>query len=1007
MSIDWDTTQTFFTGVTGITKDIGSGIEADAGGQSLIVFDPGTGNRTAIEVTGTYGQGVGESNRFVPPELSFEAKNGALVRIGDRGGTGVTNIKFGLPDTTDGNVAKIDRSNWKRNAAGIVEIPKRGNMFMRYDSGPGGNANANQNFLSGDNSIIDLIGMDINFFANQEAGNSSGNNQYNHVHLGGVGNDTDSSTLGLYNTTFRFQQASALSSCRVKIYSKNITIEGFTIDFRGVKYGTVAELVSIGIPQSTAEAIAGQPEISLELVQPAFPTSIKGLEILDDYTTNTGTNTRQVVVLEPEADFSGTFTGVNLRNVCMFLGKATSEVIYVDNVFNTVKAGDVAGNARFGVHNGRRTLVGTVLEDGAAITSAPDMVVTQKQSDANQSVYNYNLPNTTVTAGTGQAISADTELSLTNPISNTGVLSTVLDQYRFLHNGSNNDRVVHLRNKYDYAITKFGFVPHRVTDYYHGGRLSSATDEPAYFGMYDTTSRTSYDVTGVDIGTVDMISDVIVGNNTFTSATYTDTYRVTTWDDLYVALHNFSTATTALGLRGLINVSSVTASEFTANSDEIELVNGLLTISGDEVRVGPVAYSASNNKYRVQAAATFATNASGVDSVIKSGDLRLDSLIPSGITFAGTGSGATEVVKITDVSVHTDVPTLAQSAFANSDFTNTRIEVNVPSGTTRYIRFNNCTGSPVIANTGTGTLVVYDTPADATVSGTVNRRTFLTYTFELNEVALNSKLTLVRWASSVSDTNLDTPGTFSNTGFSPNGDGNSLEIVFDVPSTSAGVPHSVWAGIYYEGYYEAAITASNVSSTITLESLTTAELDFSITDAQLVLTSGTDLRDITVPAIASATADIVATLNDTTGGNLTQGWTNAVARMGMRRGIQESDNYAEALALGYVDAKWFTWTETATVIAESGRLNYKHAASNIIFEPAGRVILPNGTDQWRSVSSTAVNERIVFDPDAAGAKGPEIVSLLEDSLDDFQTELQGSNTNATLTSIQRKVGGLY
>ena len=1003
MSIDWDTAQTFFTGVTGITKDIGSGIEADAGGQSLIVFDPGTGNRTAIEVTGTYGQGVGESNRFVPPELSLEAKNGALVRIGDRGGNTVTNIKFGLPSTTDGNAAKVDRSNWKRNAAGIVEVPKRGNMFMRYDSGPGGNANANQNFLSGANSVIDLIGMDINFFANQGAGNSSGNNQYNHVHLGGVGNDTDESTLGLYNTTFRFQQASALSSCRVKIYSKNITIEGFTIDFRGVKYGTVAELVSLGVAQATAEAITGQPEISLELVQPAFPTSIKGLEILDDYTTNTGTNSRQVVVLEPEADFSGTFTGVNLRNVCMFLGKATSEVIYVDNVFNTVKAGDSAGNARFGVHNGRRTLVGTILEDGAAITSAPDMVVTQKQSDANQSVYNYDLPNTTVAAGTGQAISADTELSLTNPISNTGVLSTVLDQYRFLHNGSNNDRVVHLRNKYDYAITKFGFVPHRVTDYYHGGRLSAATDEPEYFGMYDTTGRTSYDVTGIDIGTVDMISDVIVGNNTFTSATYTDTYRVTTWDDLYAALHNFSTSTTALGLRGLINVSSVTTSEFTANSDEIELVNGTLTLSGDEVRVGPVAYSASNNKYRVQAAATFATNASGVDSIIKSGDLRLDSLIPNGITFAGTGSGATEVVKITDVSVHTAIPTLAQSAFVNSDFTNARIEVNVPSGTTRYIRFNNCTGSPVIANTGSGTLVVYNPPASSTFTGTVNTRSFIDHVITYGETADVAKIAKVRWANSVSASNLSNPGTFSNTGYTSSVSGNDLTLTFDIPATSAGVVFNLWAGIFYDGYYEEQITASNASSAITAEALTTAELDFSLTNAQLVLTSGTDLLDITVPAIASATADIVATLNDTTGGNLAQGWTNAVARMGMRRGIQESDNYAEALAQGFIDRKWFTWTETATVVAVSGRLNYKHAASNIIFEPAGRIILPNGTDQWRSVSSTAVNERIVFDPDAAGAKGPEIVSLLETSLED----IQGSNTNATLTSIQRKVGGLY
>ncbi len=980
MAITYDTNQTYFTGVTHITKDVGSGIGADAGGESKIVVDPGTGNRTIVEVTGTYGQGVGESDRFVPPELNFEVSNGGFLRIGDRGGSTTTNIKFGLPDTTDGNDAKIDGSNWKRDAAGIVEVPIRGRISMRYDSAPGGNTTANQNFLSGANSTIDLIGMDVDVFCNAGAGNSSGNDSHSHIHLGGSGTTVDSSTLGIYNTTFRFQQGSALVGTRVKLYSSNLTIEGMTVDYRGAVWGSVADLVASGFSQSLAESLTGKNDSSFEMLATAIPSSIKGLNIFDDTTTNAGQNTRQVVIHDPGATFSTTFTGVNLRNTCLYFGQPTAQIIYVDNVFNTAKSGDSVNGCNRGVHIGRRTLTGTILENGEVITSAPSMVVTQLQSDANQSVYDYDIPNSTVATSTNQAVSSDNTVTLTNPISNAGAVSAILDQYQFLHNGSNNDRVVELLNKYDYAITKFGFVPHRVANYYHGGQMNAIGDEPAYFGMYDTAGRTSYDVTGIDFGTVDMLSDAVVNNNTFTSATYTAAYRVTNWDDLYVGLHNFANIRTDVGGRGVINVSSSVSSDISMTSGEVELVNGTLTATGDEVKFGSVAYSPSGDKYRVQTAAAFTTDSTGVTSITKPGNLRLDGLIPSGIEFSGTGSG-TGLLHILNPNIEIAVPTLAQSAFADCDFTSTTIDIEVPAATTRYIRFNNCTGSPVINNTGTGTLVIYNAPASATFTGTINNRTFITHTIELNEVAFNSKLSLVRWASSVSDTNLTTPGAFSNTGFTPDGDGNSLSITFDVPATSAGVAHNVWAAIYYDGYYEKAITASNEGSDTSLTALTSAELDFSIADSGLVLTTGTDLLDITVASIASATADITATLNDTTGGTLTTGWTNAVARMGIRRGIQESDQYAEALAQGFVSEEWFTWNETGITIAETGRLVYEHADSNVIFEPAGRVLLSDGTDQWRSISSTFTNRRVVFDPDAAGAKGPEIRGIIQEEVE--------------------------
>ncbi len=990
MVLPYNNLQTYFTGVTGISKEVGSGTTGNAGGENLITI-AGSGvpnTRITREVTGTYNQGVGASSQFVPAEFSFVVNNGGYFRIGNT--TATTLINFGVPFTTDGNDAAIDRSNWMRDEAGLVQVPKRLPITFRYDAAPGGNGSNNLNIVRGNDTICQFIGVDFNVFTNTEANgvllslpNAQGK-PYSHIHFGGSGTSADNSTIGLYNCRVTFRQASDIENGRIKFYSNNLRIDGLQFDAQSLETGTI------------------------EMTANSFPDFIRGLSVLDDFTASSGENTRQLVILDATASFDQTLTGVDLRNVVLWQASGTAIARVRDGLFNTIKAYDIGigaeVNSRRGIIIGERTLTGTVTLNGVAPSSAPDFQITQLQSDANEGEWRYtrsgNVFSFAAVTG-GVPIAADANLAPTNPISATGALSVVMEQFRFPHDTTDR-RTVELRNKYRYAICQFGYVPHVTDNFYLGGRFNSASDEPAYFGMLATGGRTEYDVTGQSQGIIDLALDAVVNNNTFTEATYTDTYLTTTWDDLYTSLHNYACASEAIGFKGDINVSSVVSSAITMTTAEVELVNGTVTATGDEVKIGPVAYSPSGNKYRVQAATTFATNTSGVTSITKPSNLTLSDFIPNGIDFAGTGSGS-NTLKLLEANIETDVPTLAQSAFVDCDFADTEVDTNVPADATRYIRFNNCTGSPVITNSGAGTLVVYNAPASATFSGTINNRTFITHTIELNEVALNSKLSLVRWASSASDTNLTTPGTFSNTGFTPAGDGNSLSITFDIPATSAGVAHNIWAAIYYDGYYEKAITASNEGSDTSLTALPSAELDFSIADSGLVLTTGTDLLDITVASIASATADITATLNDTEGGTLSTGWTNAVARMGIRRGIQESDQYAEALAQGFIQEEWFTWNETGITIAETGRLVYEHADSNVIFEPAGRVLLADGTDQWRSISSTFTNRRIVFDPDAAGAKGPEIGLLL----DDLQTALQGDRTNANLTRIIQKVGGLY
>ncbi len=1041
MTLPYNNTQTYFTGVTGISKEVGSGTGGDAGGENRIVVTgaipkfmvgtfytngdvvafqnqtytaantatdvndevittfagavapnvsgaPWTLNssnaltRTVREVTGTYNQGVGASSRFVPSEFSFDVENASYLRIGNTSTT--TLINFGVPFTTDGNDAALDRSNWMTDETGLVQVSKRMPFNFKYDAAPGGNGGGNLNFIRGNNTTCNLIGCDFNIFtSSQAAGQLSGDGQYSHIHFGGSGTSADNSNIGLYNCRVTIRQASSLENGRIKFYSNNLRMDGLQFDARSLETGTI------------------------EMTANSFPDFIRGLSVLDDFTASSGANTRQLVILLATSTFDQTLTGVDLRNVVLWQAGGTTATARVrDGLFNTIKAYDIGtgaeSNSRRGIIMGERTLTGTVTLNGVAPSSAPEFQLTQLQSDANEGEWRYtrsgNVFSFAAVTG-GVPIAADANLSPTNPISATGALSVVMEQYRFPHDTTDR-RTVEMRNKYRYAICQFGYVPFVEDDFYLGGRFNSASDEPTYFGMLATGGRTEYDVTGQSQGIIDLAEDVVVAANTFTEATYTNTYRTTNWDDLYVAFHNFATNRNDIGEKGTINVSSAVNTAANITNPEITLVDGTITLSGDEFRVGSVAYSATNDRYRIQVASTFATKSGGVSAITKSGNIVLDGIIPNGLTLAGTGSG-TGVLNLSGFDLRVAVPTLAQSIFVDCDFTDANITTAVASGTTRYIRFNNCTGSPVITNTGTGTLVVYDAPASATYSGTINNRTFITHTIELNEVAQNSKLSLVRWASSVSDTNLTTPGAFSNTGFSPDGDGNSLSIEFDIPSTSAGVAHNIWAAIYYDGYYEKAITASNVGSDTALTALTSAELDFSIANSSLVLTTGTDLLDITVASIASATADITATLNDTEGGSLSSGWTNPVARMGIRRGLQESNQYAEALAQGFISEEWFTWNETGTVIAETGRLVYEHVDSNVIFEPAGRVLLADGTDQWRSVSSTQVNRRIVFDPDAAGAKGPEIRSIIQDEVETIETDLTAVKNNTDL------IPGLY
>ena len=1001
--------QPFFVG-SGKGSFRKDGVSGDVGwlaGNSYIIeiigTDDGTslpvGGRDTIEFTGIYAEGYGNPtlnavtnpfpSNFVPPEYTFVARNGGYPRIGNTSTT--TNVTFGYPEVTDGNYARNDRSNWATDDRGVFIPSARGRFIFDFNAAPGGNGNDNLNFVRGNNTTATFLGTDFLVYTNENAALAFDGEQFSHLHFGGTGGSADNSTIRLYNCVVKFAQASTQVNSRLKFFCNNMSVDGLKIDF--------------------GSANLYEPNtFSFEFQAGAAPDQFDNVEFIDASTVNFGSGSRQLVITAAGSSFNYVVNGLGARNAILWQANAASQLTLRNPLFRTPKAADSASdpNVGRGIIKAERTLTGKYTIAGE---NAPDvdLTVVQRQSDANQSVYKFSTSGVT-TAQSTQAVSADAAITLTNPIDANGAFSYNLQEYTqpaISSLSSNGGITVELTNKYNIIATQHGYVSSRQDDYYLGGQVDSAAKFDSEFGVSDSTSRATFSPLGVAMGTINLPADPVVQPQitTFPASRYVEGFRCTSWDDVWCALHTFGNvrADSAGANRGVY--AGVAESRTTVNFGSTGIIlRDSATLPAGGVSAGNVSLDGNNYNILIDAA-NWTDIAGGIDTIKTTGGIDLAGARQTGITFDGS-AGANVIVSEPDMFSALQTDTATNYSFRECDFTNIQLSSTLTANS--FIVFNDSTatgsGNSIVA-AGAFDLVLQDSPITTTSNANVSFVQFLNYTLTFNEAALLADLTKVRWAES-SDGDIDVPGTFSNTGFLTAISGNDLTITFTV-DVKSGVPNKIWAGIFYDGYYEEQITASSASANITLDSLTTAELDFSIANSSLVLTSGTDLLDITVPAIASATADIVATLNDTTGGNLAQGWTNAVARMGMRRGIQESDNYAEALALGYVDAKWFTWTETATVIAESGRLNYKHAASNIIFEPAGRIILPNGTDQWRSVSSTAVNERIVFDPDAAGAKGPEIVSLLEDSLDDFQTELQGSNTNATLTSIQRKVGGLY